>query len=193
MDWTAHRPDGREYGPFNIGAVKELLEHKVITEDTVLTHKTTGKTVTVAQVLNENDIFENTPDAADREATAKDNELSEAARLEEERYRAAEESGKTEAEHDASAESPAGTATVADTPPKEADHKLRQEIDDLRQAAAKLETKLERATNEKKRLRHEAEELRQASEEAIAQRDKLNLEARQLRREAIPSRPEQQR
>ena len=57
MDWIAHRPDGSEYGPFNISATQELLNHKVIGEDATLTHKTTKKSVTVEQVLNEEDLF----------------------------------------------------------------------------------------------------------------------------------------
>ncbi|MBT3192599.1 MAG: OmpA family protein [Verrucomicrobia bacterium] len=53
MDWVAHRPDGREYGPFNIAATRELFEHDVLPEDAVLTNRKTNKTVTVQQVLNE--------------------------------------------------------------------------------------------------------------------------------------------
>jgi flagellar motor protein MotB len=52
MDWVAHRPDGREFGPFNITAARELFEHDMLTEDAILTHRTTHETVTVQQALN---------------------------------------------------------------------------------------------------------------------------------------------
>ncbi len=53
MDWIAHRPDGKEYGPFNIAATRELHEHDVLPEDAVITHRTSGESTTVGQVLSE--------------------------------------------------------------------------------------------------------------------------------------------
>ncbi len=81
MDWLAQRPDGREYGPFNIAATSELFEHDVLPADAVLTHRSTHKSVTVETVLNEKELFaedkvpESPPDepAPDEKPAAKRN------------------------------------------------------------------------------------------------------------------------
>ncbi len=86
MDWVAHRPDGKEYGPFNISATQELLDHKVLSEDATLTHKITHKSVTVEQVLNEEDLFDE-PDQEDQPQDDNyEQDLSEEALKEEEMY-----------------------------------------------------------------------------------------------------------
>ena len=53
MNWVAQRPDGLEYGPFNIRASKELHRHDVLPKGTTFTHKSTGETHTLAEVLSE--------------------------------------------------------------------------------------------------------------------------------------------
>lgn len=53
MDWMAHRPDGKAYGPFNIAATQELFDHDVLPEDAVLTHRTTGEHMTVTEALGD--------------------------------------------------------------------------------------------------------------------------------------------
>lgn len=55
MEWVAKRPDGKEYGPFNIAATKDLHKHGVLPEDAELTNRTSGKTCLVSAVLNEKD------------------------------------------------------------------------------------------------------------------------------------------
>ena len=73
MDWLAQRPDGREYGPFNIAATRELFEHDVLPADAVLTHRTTHKSATVETVLNEEGLSaeDETPDPPAEEPAPK--------------------------------------------------------------------------------------------------------------------------
>jgi flagellar motor protein MotB len=53
MNWVARRPDGLEYGPFNIRATTELHRHDVLPKGTTFRHKSTGETHTLEEVLQE--------------------------------------------------------------------------------------------------------------------------------------------
>ena len=53
MNWVAQRPDGLEYGPFNIRATTELHRHDVLPAGTSFRHKATGETHTLEEVLQE--------------------------------------------------------------------------------------------------------------------------------------------
>jgi len=55
MDWMATRPDGKEYGPFNIAAAKDLHDHGVLPDDAELTNRISGQTCLLSAVLNEED------------------------------------------------------------------------------------------------------------------------------------------
>jgi len=53
MQWVAVRPDGKEYGPFNIGATRDLVAHGVLPEDIELKNRISGKTALVSAILVE--------------------------------------------------------------------------------------------------------------------------------------------
>lgn len=53
MQWVAVRPDGKEYGPFNIGATRDLVAHGVLPEDIELKNRISGKTALVSSILVE--------------------------------------------------------------------------------------------------------------------------------------------
>jgi len=51
MEWLALRQDGKRYGPFPLSAVPELRKHQVLPEDAILTHATSGKTLSMPEAL----------------------------------------------------------------------------------------------------------------------------------------------
>jgi flagellar motor protein MotB len=67
MDWTAHRPDGHEYGPFNIAATQELFDHNVLPEDAIITHRKTKESVSVRDVLEGKSESEAKPEVAEED------------------------------------------------------------------------------------------------------------------------------
>jgi len=164
MDWIAHRLDGSEYGPFNIAATQELIDHKVLTEEVTLTHKTTKKSVTVQQVLNEEDLF---AEADQQDQLQNDNEeqtLSEEALKEEEMYTRArtQESKKNKHMHSAplhksvpSSERP--PTTPSDTPSPTTD---TRQLD-------KLQSDLQKAKDDLTQIRKELKSTKQEMSEII--------------------------
>ncbi len=53
MDWIAQRHDGKQYGPFPLAAVPELVEHDVLPRDAILTNRHDEETRRVQDVLEE--------------------------------------------------------------------------------------------------------------------------------------------
>ncbi len=51
MDWFAERQDGKRYGPFPLAAVTALVEHRVLPDDAILTHRSSNKTMPMQRAL----------------------------------------------------------------------------------------------------------------------------------------------
>ena len=51
MDWFAQRQDGKQYGPFPLDAIPALVEHNVLPDDAMLTHRATRKTMSMQEAL----------------------------------------------------------------------------------------------------------------------------------------------
>lgn len=51
MDWTVQLKDGRDYGPFNILATPVLVKRGIITPESVVRNRISGKSIQVAQLL----------------------------------------------------------------------------------------------------------------------------------------------
>ena len=51
MYWIAHRSDGKEYGPFALAAVPELVAHHVLPADAVLINRGNGEQMPLAQLI----------------------------------------------------------------------------------------------------------------------------------------------
>ncbi len=45
MDWFAERQDGKRYGPFPLAAVTALVEHRVLPDDAILTHRSSNEMI----------------------------------------------------------------------------------------------------------------------------------------------------
>jgi chemotaxis protein MotB len=190
MEWIAHLPNGREYGPFNIAATRELLEHNIFALDTVLTHKASHKNVTVEQVLNEDDLFEDEAPVEEAKSGG-DGELSEAARREEEALlaKSADQAQEPDA-HDAlegegnpvaeSPESPESTESESAESPESAESAdaddtvetkvLEEAVDiaDLRAENSALQEKLVVLEQKQAELKSELSQLRDQQKESGA-------------------------
>jgi hypothetical protein len=68
MNWVAHRPDGKEYGPFALTAAPELFSHGVLPADAVLINRHTGERQALVDVLPANLTSET--EASDRTASS---------------------------------------------------------------------------------------------------------------------------
>ncbi len=206
MDWIAHRPDEKEYGPFNIGATKELLDHKVVTNDTVLTNRKTGKSVTVEQVLNEEDLFvEPEPQQNDVD---EDDELSEEARREEELYVQAEQEEKSDEKIDGGEdgdgaspkETPQPVTPEEVAPPQNEripqtenhvpdSHEKDSEKEELKVQYQALMEKFKKANEKLKQLRQELkgvqQDLQEKTEKLEQERDEALAETKHWKKELV--------
>ncbi len=208
MDWMAQRPDGREYGPFNIGATRELFEHDVLPGEAVLTHRSTQKSVTVDQVLNEEDIFADAEDAtktakpskqvAKKEKTPEPEETPEQApedepeKVAEEAIEEAPEETPEEPAEVVPEETPEEPAEVVPEETPQADEpapsETEAELEALRADAAKLKAKLEKARADLSQTRKELSagqaEMEKATEALTAERDAAKHALATLQEEA---------
>lgn len=161
MEWIAHRLDGKEYGPFNIAATQELLDHKILTEDTTLTNKITHQSVTVEQVLNEEDLFSES-DTNDQQNDEDDDILSEEALKEEEMY--------TAEQSQPSAQKQSTKATESSSVKPEVSEKSNPApivADTLTPKIEKLEAKLQKAKSHLSQARKDLKSSIQESTETI--------------------------
>ena len=55
MHWIAHRSDGKEYGPFALAAVPELVAHHVLPADAVLINRASGEQMPLVQLIQPED------------------------------------------------------------------------------------------------------------------------------------------
>jgi len=213
MDWVAHRDNGSEYGPFNIAATRELLDHGVIAEDTTLTHKNNGKSVTVQQVLNEEDLFNEDDDEEPAVHNSDEDEelvLSEAALKEEEFYtqtQQAEAPESTKVSKSAATskkskeqnpeiiqkEDPEATSTTEETSDTFAENDEKPvndpdtETEELKQELEAVKSKLQKTKDD---LRQTRKELKSALQEAdgslsaiTAERDQAQSSLNELQNE----------
>ena len=173
MDWVAQRPDGREYGPFNIGATRELFEHDVLPGEAILTHRSTLKSVTVEQVLNEEDLFAEveSPAEADQPATSdKQAEIEEEAAeetIQETVEAAPEEAPEEVVKEERASDRPAPAETDAEREARQAQvEKLQAKLDkaraELREARKELSDGLAEAEKTGAALTTERDEAKQA-------------------------------
>ena len=199
MNWMAQRPDGREYGPFNIAATRELFEHDVLPADAMLTNRTTRQSVTVDQVLNEEDLFvedtepESPPEEPEpEEAPAKKPGKRNASRVEKTEEEPVEEPEEQpeDAPEDSADETPEEEEEEEEEEPEsteEVPEETDPELEALNAQVEKLQAKLDKARSDLRQNRKERTAEKTEAESAAtaltAERDEAQKELAQLQQE----------